>query len=445
MANTKNQFKKDYLGQIYLERSHCFSFFYCKHTCFTSEPRPRGIVLCSGVLSEPPQTDLGICVHPAYIQRNCLATLAGYLFYSGDKALPKTREIVLLSILWALAFVGLPAALNPPGYIEELQRFSKILLMIYVTVCMIKTKEDLRLLVLIIALSIGFYSVKGAIWGLRGGTGWVRGPSGTFFGANNEMGMVINMVWPFFLFITYTEKNKWIRLTLWGCFWMSPLTVILTKSRGAALAMAVTGAILFMRVRNKALILFLGGAMIFIFIPFVPQEWYERMETVKTYEQDASAMGRINAWHAAWNMAVDRPLTGGGLRAFTGATIYRYAPDPDNFHDVHSIYFEMLGELGFPGLTVFLSLIAAVLLKLRTIRNRARLLPGGEFYVNYSNAVTLGLVAYLTNGLTLGLAYFDLFYQYVGITISLHLILQREFYSQISTADIETVEGSGKS
>ncbi|MDX9964233.1 putative O-glycosylation ligase, exosortase A system-associated [Desulfobacter postgatei] len=389
-------------------------------------------VLCYALVSylNPHRLTWGFAFSLPIAKVIALATLAGYLFYNGDKALPKTREIILLTILWALAFIGWPMALNPSGYVAELQRFSKILLMIYMTVCLIKTKEDLRLLMLIIALSIGFYTVKGGVWGLRGGSGWVRGPAGTFFGDNNEMGMVINMAWPLFLFIAYTEKNKWMGLALRCCFWIAPLTVVLTKSRGAALAMAVTGSVLFMRVKNKVLILLIGSALFFAFIPFVPQEWYSRMRTVETYEQDASAMGRINAWHAAWNMAVDRPLTGGGLRAFTGWTIYKYAPNPNDFHDVHSIYFEILGELGFPGIAVYLSLIAAVLLKLRVIKNRARYISDGAFYINYSNAITLGLVAYLTNGLTLGLAYFDLFYQYVGITVSLYILLQRDIYMQ---------------
>lgn len=355
-----------------------------------------------------------------------LATIIGLFFYKGDKTLPMTREMVLLTIFCMLACLGWPFALNPSGYLDELQRFLKILLMIYITVSLIKSKKDLRWLVLVITLSIGFYSLKGAIWGLRGGSGWVRGPVGTFFTANNEMGLVINMVWPLFLFVAYDEKNKWLKRLLWCCFWVSPLTVILTKSRGAALAMAVTGFFLIMRTKNKFVFLFIGGLVFLASIPFVPTEWYERMETVQTYEVDASAMGRINAWHAAWNMAVDRPLTGGGLRAFTPEVIWRYAPQPDNFHDVHSIYFEVLGEMGFPGIVVFLALIATVMINLRRIRKMSKMLPNGEFYANYSNAIFLGLIAYLTNGLFLGLAYFDLFYQYVGIAVSLQIILIKE-------------------
>jgi O-antigen ligase len=43
----------------------------------------------------------------------------------------------------------------------------------------------------------------------------------------------------------------------------------------------------------------------------MPQQWYDRMSTIQTYDQDQSAIGRINAWHMAYNMAKDRPLGGG--------------------------------------------------------------------------------------------------------------------------------------
>lgn len=356
-----------------------------------------------------------------------IATIVSFIFYRGDKKLPRDAESYLFVVFWMLAAFGWVFALNPTGYMEEFQRLSKILLMIVITVCLIKSKKDLRWLVLIIAISIGFHIVKGAIWGLRGGVGWVKGPSGTFFGGNNEMGLVANMVWPFFFFIANTEKNKWFQRGLWCIFWITPLTIILTKSRGAALAMVVTGAVLFTRVKRKLIFIIIGVLALIAIIPFVPNEWYSRMETIKTYEQDGSAMGRINAWYAAWNLAIDRPLTGGGLRALIlPETIYRYAPNPEHYADVHSIYFEILGELGFPGLIVFLCIITLALFRLNRIKKLSKNLSDGEFYLNYSNGIFLGLVAYIVNGVFLGLAYFDLFYQYVGLTITLSLLFDRE-------------------
>ena len=137
-------------------------------------------------------------------------------------------------------------------------------------------------------------------------------------------------------------------------------------------------------------------------------------------------MGRINAWHAAWNMAVDRPLTGGGMQAFTPETIERYAPNPDDYHDVHSIYFEVLGEMGFPGLFVFIALITTTVLRLLQIQKKSKFLQNGEFFGNYANATLVGLLAFLVNGAFLGLAFFDLFYQYIGLAVSLHVIMQKE-------------------
>ena len=32
----------------------------------------------------------------------------------------------------------------------------------------------------------------------------------------------------------------------------------------------------------------------------MPENWTERMSTIKTYDQDESALGRLNAWALAW-------------------------------------------------------------------------------------------------------------------------------------------------
>ena len=65
---------------------------------------------------------------------------------------------------------------------------------------------------------------------------------------------------------------------------------------------------------------------------FLPQKYIGRIRTIQTYEQDASAMGRINAWYFALNLAKDRPLVGGGFEAFTPELFERYAPEPEVVH-----------------------------------------------------------------------------------------------------------------
>ena len=70
------------------------------------------------------------------------------------------------------------------------------------------------------------------------------------------------------------------------------------------------------------------GALSVGLLSFMPDTWYDRMNTIESYEEDTSAMGRINAWHFAFNLAIDKPLVGGGFQAFTRESFFTHAPIP---------------------------------------------------------------------------------------------------------------------
>src|SRR6185295_1803697 len=129
-----------------------------------------------------------------------------------------------------------------------------------------------------------------------------------------------------------------------------------SHSRGALLAIVAMLAFFWLKTRAKAM----TGLMLLVLVPvaigLMPEKWEERMRTIQTYEEDASAMGRLNAWRMAFNLAQDRPLVGGGFEIYTQEVFARYAPDPTDVHAAHSIYFQMLGEHGFVGLSLFLLL-----------------------------------------------------------------------------------------
>jgi putative inorganic carbon (hco3(-)) transporter len=140
----------------------------------------------------------------------------------------------------------------------------------------------------------------------------------------------------------------------------------------------------------------------------MPQEWYDRMDTIKTYQEDASALGRINAWHTAFNVAKDR-VTGGGFEMFRPPTFRQYAPEPFRVHDVHSIYFEVMGEHGFIGFGMFLLLAVFAWLRAnqvnasaRTIRTKMGGRPGRDDPGQPGRIRGWGRIP--------GLAYFDLTY-----------------------------------
>ena len=138
-------------------------------------------------------------------------------------------------------------------------------------------------------------------------------------------------------------------------------------------------------------------------------------------------MGRINAWHMAFNLAKARFL-GGGFDVFQPATFAAYAPDPDNVHDSHSIYFEVLGEHGFVGFALFLLLGLATWRTASWVIKHARLDPEKRWAADLAAMIQVSLVGYATAGAFLGLAYFDYYYTLVAVVVLCKTVLisQRE-------------------
>ena len=78
------------------------------------------------------------------------------------------------------------------------------------------------------------------------------------------------------------------------------------------------------------------------------------MSTIVNYEQDRSAMGRINAWRMAWNLAQDRPF-GGGFE-ITSPMFFPLCARRERHSCRTQHLFQVLGEHGFVGLALFLLL-----------------------------------------------------------------------------------------
>jgi probable O-glycosylation ligase (exosortase A-associated) len=165
----------------------------------------------------------------------------------------------------------------------------------------------------------------------------------------------------------------------------------------------------------------------------MPQAWYDRMNTIKTYEHDASSMGRINAWWVAFNVAKDR-VTGGGMDMFRPPTFERYAPNPDNVHDVHSIYFEQMGEQGFIGLCMFLTLGLMNWMRCNQIKRFAKKDPGRKWAGDLAAMIQVSMIGYATAGAFLGMSYFDLYYHLIAITVLVWTVVNQDTSTVVSPA-----------
>ena len=355
-----------------------------------------------------------------------LTTMFAMLMSKEKKTIPWTPQVVLMLVLLSWMVVTTTFSMYPELALEQLIKVSKIFLMIFVAAILVNTPERLMALVWVTALSIGFYGVKGGIFTLTTGGGYaVRGPSGTFIDGNNEIGLALVMTVPLLFFLSRHAPRNFLRVGLLGAAVLTTFAALGTQSRGALLGVGAMAAFLWLKSRSKFMTAILIVLFVAVMVPLLPEEWYARMSTIKSYDQDASALGRINAWWMALNMALHR-VTGGGFDSFQSPSFWIYAPNPDDVHDSHSIYFQVLGHHGFIGLAIFLLLVASTWFGAGSIIRIAKRDKSTFWLRDLMAMIQVSLIAYLTAGAFLGLAYFDYFYNLVLIVAVGRTIVARK-------------------
>jgi probable O-glycosylation ligase (exosortase A-associated) len=370
-----------------------------------------------------------------------LVTLVGMTVTKDKWRLPKEPATLLMIGLWVMFVITTPFAFNQQAAWPQLEKVSKILLMTFVTIMLVNSQLKLRYLLLVIALSVGLIGLKGGIWVfLTGGVNRVYGPSGSFLADNNDLALGLNMTLPLLLYLSKDEPKQWLRWLLKGCFVMTFIAIVFTYSRGGFLAMVLVSCLLLIKARYKSLaaIILMIGVVALLFL--APQKWSERMDTIDTYQEDASAMGRINAWYTAINIALARPLTGGGFETWTPSVFMRYSPQAWNVRDVHSSYFEMLGEHGFIAFFLYMLLLFYALLTTSKLKWTIRRNRNLQWAQHYPDMIQVSIFAYMMGGAFLGRAYFDLFYHMIAALVILRqLIVQNQTAAASETVKLEPV------
>ena len=366
------------------------------------------------------------------------ATILGWLFSREPRRMPMSGTTVLWVTFTLWVTLTTLFALNPTDAWPEWLRFIKVQVMILFMLLMLVNRQRIDLAVVVTAASICFYGVKGGIFTmLSGGQYMVWGPPRSFIAGNTEVGFALVMTVPLLWYLRGVARSGWVR---WACtvaFGLCLISILGSYSRGAFLALAAMMFFLWLRSRGKLVTGMAAVIALAVGLSLMPDQWFDRMNTIQSYQEDASAMGRINAWWFAFNLANDHPITGGGLRAFSPELFLRYAPQPDHFRDAHSIIFEVLGEQGYVGLFLFLMLGLATFVRAWRVEWLVRGRDDLAWAGNLSRMCQVALVGYLVGGAFLGLAYFDLPYTIMAIVIATGAVAQKQLASGVN----ETVPG----
>lgn len=332
-----------------------------------------------------------------------VATLAGIVFSKDPRRMSWSPPVVLLLLFTGWMAIVYPFSLvNTSDNLGQLEKVFKINFMTLVAVMVLHTRRQVDYLIAVVVVSLGFFGVKGGLFTLlTGGSFRVRGEGG-FIGGNNEVGLALIMTVPLIYYLILITQRVWWRRGLWAMAVLNVIAALGTQSRGALLGiLAMTTAFLIRSPKRAQLIIPIVVLTGFVLV-FMPESWWQRMDTISSYNEDASALGRINAWMLAFNVARSN-LFGGGFTLETDAIFAQYAPNPHFIAVAHSIYFQVLGQLGFIGLAIYLAFWASVLKTGRWVARNAWT-PDD---VALARMIEVSLIGFAVGGAFLNLAYFD--------------------------------------
>ena len=346
------------------------------------------------------------------------ATLLSILWSKGRVRLPPDPTVVMLVLFAVWTCITTVLAIYPDRSVDDLIRTLKIQLMTLVCIAALRERKHIELFIWVNVLSIGFYGVKGGLFGIAtGGSARVWGPSSSFIEGNNEVGLALVMIIPLMNYLRGAATRPWIRASLLASMSLSAVAVLSTQSRGAFLAIVAMGLVMWLRSAKKVMgAIGIVGASVLLLL-FMPASWEARMQTIGEYQVDSSAQGRINAWTTAVNVANDR-ITGAGFYIETRDIFERYAPNPEAVYTAHSIYFQALGEHGWIGLFLFVSLGALSFLTASSLRRQALARPETAWLHDLAGMVQVSMVGYAVGGAFLSLTYFDLPYNIMVMLVA---------------------------
>ncbi|WP_281560878.1 O-antigen ligase family protein [Thalassomonas sp. RHCl1] len=174
---------------------------------------------------------------------------------------------------------------------------------------------------------------------------------------SNELGayLVTTTLLLLALVTFYKSRKKWVRYFTYLALACSGISLTLTYSRGAYLAMILAG-LYFYLIKEKKGKLTLVLVLFTLSLPVImPVSVVERFSSISSDEsdRDASAASRFVFWEAAFEKAQESPIWGYGYRSWRSPEINKTGMD------THNYFVKTIVEGGAIGMFLLLALVYA--------------------------------------------------------------------------------------
>ena len=348
------------------------------------------------------------------------------------------REHTIFARFFGWVVIGIAFSSYPPAAFNSFTSvYVKIGIMVLAISWLMTKKEHFKLahfLILCSGLAVGCV----ALYNKSNGIGLVEGTRvtipGTSLGDPNDLSLVLSFPMSYAVAFAVTKGTGKFK-TFLGILGLITFlfAIIATQSRGGLLAIvAVLGVFGLRIVKSKLLLISVGsfGLMILIAAAGISDR---KSGGAAEDGVDESAMGRIHAWEAAFNMGIRNPLTGVGLSLFLD-NYWDYATHDradGKAHVTHSTWFQVLSESGFIGFFLFIYMIYTIFLSIRNSLMRMDRNRGSPEYDPHMSAIAVGtyagLVGFCVSGTFLSQGFLWPVYIITSISIAIANYMDRYY------------------
>jgi len=249
-------------------------------------------------------------------------------------------------------------------------------------------------------------------------------------GANLAMASLVMI--PFILFVMkhgrIYPKTWWVACGYIGLIVLALATTIGTHERTGLVGMLVLGATVWWYTRYKVRMGLVCIAAAAIIAMAAPASWYERMSTISTDAADQSSQVRLLVWKWTLDYVKDHPF-GGGFEVYHINQISSVDETGAGFTQTgrtfHSAYFEMLGEHGWPGIALFLGILAAAFSALRQSSRIARNKPGYLWVNDLSRALRCCLFINMACGAFIEIGFEPIIWYLIALSFTVREYVRR--------------------
>ena len=347
-----------------------------------------------------------------YSMALAVTTLLGSLRYFFKVHLLFRSPIGLgLVLLQIPIFASVLFAQNSSLTYEQYTQYIHMMVMAFLIPIFIESVAQLRWLIFVMAFSLGFLGSKWGVYGvIHGGVRFSQGFGG-LLADNNAFALALVMAVPFCWYSRELAKGFWNKAMFLGMTAATLPAIVMTFSRGAALALAAVMLLIGFRAKKKTgfllLALFALGGAIFM----VRAAYLDRLATVQVSPAESSARLRLIYTKVAYRMWKDHPLFGVGFGTLNEMALMGKYTELSNTHGaqvIHNTYLQMLCDSGIFAFGLYMTILFGGILWLQgSIR---RMNKGHPHLAIYPLAIQTSLVGFAIGGTFLSRVEFDLTY-----------------------------------